>query len=106
MITINGKSCALFIVIELCLISCSNKIDDNLFGTCNDVSGMNEIHTIHYPPVNKIIEASEIRLAMDKAWTKMNQTATKSGRCEYGFFIYAESNGNIHAGDMVRGDEV
>lgn len=37
---------------------------------------------------------------MDKAWTKMNETATKSGRCEQGFFIYAENNGSIHAGDI------
>lgn len=77
MIKINGYSCVLFIVIELCLISCSNKIDDNLFGTCNDISGMNEIHIIHSPPANKIIIVPEIKLAMEKAWIKMNETASK-----------------------------
>jgi len=56
-----------------------------------------------FPTAETIKQSQIVKNKMDLAWNKMLESCTPSGRCEYGFCIYMNSNGVIYLGEMQNG---
>lgn len=60
-----------------------------------------------YPTVSAIISDPTVKSKMEEAWAKMKSNASSSGRNEYGFYIYYDSNSKQYScGTMVKGPTI
>lgn len=94
-----------FTIICTGFYSCMNDANDGMTfeGKVNTRSGK----IYKYPSVNDIIKDSGVKSAMESAWSSMKNNASKSGRKEYGFFIYYDIDKNSYwCGSIVEGGNV
>lgn len=60
-----------------------------------------------YPSVAEIIANPTVKTAMNTAWSNMKSAASYTGRSEYGFYIYYDSNSKQYTcGNMVKGPNI